>query len=309
MNDGRQQDRAPILRRENLRGIILMTLSASFWVMMNAVIKEVSTDYHPAQILFFRNVVILPVMIPFLMAAGGFWTLKTKRPWGHLARSVCGLVSMTCLVIAIAAMPLSDVVAISYAAPLFITMLGALVLGEDVGIKRWAAVAIGFGGVLVMTDPTGDFRWEALVMLLGAFSFSLTVVIARQLSTTEPSAVVVFYFALFSSIVTGLLMPWFWVDPPDITAWTLLLGAGVLGALTQITLVAGIRAAPVSVTAPFDYWSLVMAAGIDIAIWGLFPAMTTIAGALIIVGAGLYIAVREARDEAALKKERTGESV
>jgi len=284
-----------VLRRENLRGIVLMTMSASFWVIMNAVIKELSDDYHASQILFFRNAVILPVMIPFLMAAGGFGALLTRRPLGHLARSVCGLVSMVCLVIAISAMPLSDVVAISYAAPLFITLLGAMALGETVGPKRWAAVVIGFLGVLVMTDPTGDFQWESLVMVLGAFSFSLTVLIARRLSTTEPSAVVVFYFALFSTVLSGLVLPWFWVAPPGMWDWGLLIGTGILGALTQITLVAGIRAAPISVTAPFDYWSLVMAAGIDIAVWGIVPGIETIGGAAIIVGAGLYIAFREAR--------------
>ncbi|MEQ8666869.1 MAG: DMT family transporter [Rhodospirillales bacterium] len=283
--------------QHHMRGIVMMLLSATCWVIMNAMIKEISNDYHPAQILFFRNIVILPVVIPFLIAAGGLGLLATKKPMSHLARSFCGLVSMTCLIIAVARMPLSDVIAITYAAPLFITLLGALVLGEHVGVRRWLAVAVGFLGVLVMTDPTGNFRWEALIMLLGAFAFSLTVVIARTLSRTEPSAVIVFYFALLSVFVSTCFLPWVWQDPVSIRDWILLVGAGGMAALTQLTLVAGIRAAPISVTAPFDYFSLVMAAGIDIVIWSVFPSMTTIVGALTIVAAGLYIALREARQE------------
>lgn len=286
-----------VLQVRNLKGIALMMLSASFWVCMNAVIKGVADDYHPAQILFFLNIVILPVMVPFLMAAGGFHLLLTKRPLGHLARSVCGLISMTSLIYGVAVMPLSDVVTLTFVAPLFITMLGALVLGEAVGIRRWCAVAVGFVGVVVMTDPTGAFRWEALIVLLAAFCFSLTVVIARRLSTTEPSAVIVFYFALLSVIVSASFLPWFWIDPVDMRDWLLLGGAGVLGALTQISLVAAIRAAPISVTAPFDYWSLVLAAGIDVVVWSTVPGESTVLGATIIVGAGLYIALREARRE------------
>ena len=283
--------------QHHLRGIVMMLLSATCWVIMNAMIKEVSNDYHPAQILFFRNIVILPVMVPFLLAAGGFHLLATKRPLGHLARSFCGLVSMTCLIIAVASMPLSDVIAITYAAPLFITLLGALVLGETVGVRRWVAVFIGFLGVMVMTDPAGDFRWEALIMLLGAFAFSLTVVIARTLSRTEPSAIIVFYFALMSVLVSSCFLPWVWSEPASTKDWLLLVGAGGMAALTQLTLVAGIRAAPISVTAPFDYFSLVMAAGIDIVIWSVFPSTTTIVGAATIVSAGLYIVLREARQE------------
>jgi len=282
-----------VLRNQNLRGIILMIAATAFWVCMNATIKEVADAYHPAQILFFRNIIILPVMIPFLLHAGGFHLLKTKRPLGHLARSICGLVSMTGLIIGLGYMPLSDAVVLTFVAPLFITLLGGLALGEGVGIRRWVAVIVGFVGVIVMVDPTGDFRWPALFLLASAFAFSLTVLITRKLSTTEPSAVTVFYFALLSVCVSAVFLPWVWIDPVKPEHWYLFVAMGVLGSLTQITLVAAIRAAPISVTAPYDYSSLVMAALLDLVIWSVVPGPRTWVGGAIIVSAGLYIAYRE----------------
>lgn len=281
------------LRSQNLKGILLMILATAFWVCMNAMIKEVADDYHVAQILFFRNIIILPVLIPFLIHAGGFHVLKTKRPLGHIARSVCGLISMTGLIIGLAHMPLSDAVVLTFVAPLFITLLGGLALGEGVGFRRWAAVIVGFVGVIVMVDPTGEFRWPALVLLVSAFCFSLTVLIARKLSTTEPSAVTVFYFALFSVFASSCFLPWVWIEPLKPEHWYLFIGMGIFGAMTQLSLVAAIRAAPISVTAPFDYTSLIMAAMLDLVIWSVVPGARTWIGGLIIVAAGLYIAYRE----------------
>lgn len=281
------------LQHQNLKGIVLMIMATAFWVGMNAIVKEVADDYHAAQILFFRNVVILPVAVAFVMMTGGLILLKTKRPWGHAARSACGFISMVGLIIGLAHMPLSDAVVMTFAAPLFITLLGGLALGEGVGFRRWAAVIVGFVGVVIMVDPTGDFRWPALVLLLSAFAFSLTVLIARKLSTTEPSAVIIFYFALFSVTASACALPWVWITPVEPTHWYLFLGMGVLGSLTQICLVSAIRAAPISVTAPYDYTALVMAAGLDLVLWSVVPETRTWIGGAIIVAAGLYIAYRE----------------
>lgn len=277
-----------------VRGVVLVLVSLICWVAMNAVGKALVSDYHAVQILFFRNLVTVPAMVPFLIAAGGMSVLMSKRPWGHAFRALVSLLAMGTLIIGLGALPLSEVIAITYAAPLFMTILSVSFLGERVGVRRWIAVLIGFIGVVVIVRPEGTTNPMALVVLSGVFCFAVTVIKTRQLATTEPSAVIIFYSVLAVSVVTGLALPWFWVTPVAMVDWVLFIGIGVLGTISQSTLVMALRAAPVSVIAPLDYLSMVFGIGLDFAIWGVLPGNTTFFGAGIIVSVGLYIIYREA---------------
>ena len=87
-------------------------------------------------------------------------------------------------------------------------------------------------------------------------------------------------------------MPWFWVTPQGVE-WLMLVVIGVLGGVTQVLLAMAIKAAPVSVTMPLNYLALVLAAGLDITVWGVYPSATTVAGAALIVATGLFIVYRE----------------
>ena len=118
------------------------------------------------------------------------------------------------------------------------------------------------------------------------------MIIRRKLSQTEPSVVVVLYFSSVGVLVSGLLIPWFWVVPSAVD-WGLLVVIGVLAAFSQITLTMAVKAAPVSITAPFLYSALILAVAADIVIWGEYPAGSTMIGAAVIIAAGLYVIYRE----------------
>lgn len=274
------------------RGIAYMLTSLVLWVVMNAIIKHASETFPTTQILFFRNAVAIPTLLPFMMAAGGLSVLATRRPGWHLLRSSIGVTGMTCLIFGLGALPLSDAITITYAAPLFITALSAPLLGEKVGIRRWSAVLIGFIGVLVMMRPGGDINMATLILLFGTLCFAFVVIITRHISKTEHSVTIVFYFSLSASAVGAVAMPWFWVTPTGVE-WLTLIAIGVLGGMTQIFLAMAIKEAPVSVTMPLNYLALALAAGLDIVIWDAYPTMTTMVGAMLIVATGLFIVYRE----------------
>lgn len=275
------------------RGIALLLLSLVSWVVMNAVAKVLTSDFHALQILFFRNALTIPALIPFLIAAGGIAALQTRRPVGHAFRAVVSISAMGCLIFGLGALPLSEVISITYAAPLFMTALSVPFLGEKVGPRRWIAIFIGFGGVLIMVRPGVHMNPMSLVVLAGVFCFAMVVILTRRLSSTEPSATIVFYSVCAATIVTGLSLPWVWIDPTTLQ-WGLFIAVGLLGALSQISLTMAIRAAPVSVLAPLDYLSLPFGVGIDFILWGALPEATTFYGAGIIVSVGLYIIYRDA---------------
>jgi drug/metabolite transporter (DMT)-like permease len=238
------------------RGITLMLVALVSWVIMNAAAKALTSDFHALQILFFRNF-------------------------------------LTILIFGLGALPLSEVISITYAAPLFMTALSVPFLGEKVGLRRWIAISIGFVGMLIIVRPEGEVNPMSLLVLAGVLSFAMTVIKTRQLSLTDAAATIVFYSVVSASIVTGASLFWVWTQPQPLD-WVLFITVGLFGALSQITITMAIRAAPISVLAPLDYLTLVFGVAIDFMVWGILPEPTTFYGAGIIVTVGIYIIYRDA---------------
>jgi drug/metabolite transporter (DMT)-like permease len=274
-----------------------MVLSLFFWVSMNTFAKMLAGQYPVIQMVFFRNIVVVAVIIPWLVWHSAYDRIRSQKPVGHLCRAATGITSMICIFVGLGTLPLSDVVALTYAAPLFITMLSVPFLGETVGIRRWCAILVGFVGVVIMMKPTGVMEPASFIVLFGAFCFAMTVTITRKLSATESSLTIVFIFSCLVSLATASALPWYWITP-DGNGLMLLLGVAVFGGLAQATLIMSIRAAPVSVIAPLDYLSLIIAMGFDLLIWNTLPVASTLVGAAVIVSMGLYIIYRDAGPEA-----------
>ncbi|MBL94735.1 MAG: hypothetical protein CMF70_05465 [Magnetovibrio sp.] len=274
------------------RGIGLMLFCEVFWIMTSALTKHLTEFYPPFQLLFFRNILTVPILYFSLPVIYGSIPLRTNRSFLHVLHGFIGAVGMICLIVGINQTTLSETVTITYAAPLFITVLSIPFLGERVGFRRWSAVIVGFFGVLVVARPDIEIDPIIFILLFGTFCFSVTVIIRRFLSRTEKSAVITFYFVLIGSFIGGVGLYWQWLTP-SIIDFGLLIGLGLLAAVTQISLTMAIKETPVSILSPLFYLSLSAAVVIDIVFWNIFPDINTIFGAGIIILAGLFIIYRE----------------
>jgi len=276
-------------------GITLMVLSLCLFVSMDALIKHLTLGgYTTFQILFFRNAVAFIPIGLLVMQQGGMASLATKRPLGHLVRSLVGLTAMGGFFYSLKVLAVSDLVAISFAAPLFMTALSVPLLKEKVGVRRWVAVIIGFVGVLVMVKPSANIEFASLIALGATVFYALAMIAVRNLSKTETSAAIVFYFTVVGTVVSGILMVTHW-ETPDTNGLLLLIAVGLIGGTAQIVMTAAIKSAPIAILAPFEYTALLWATGFDIAIWNVFPAPNTLWGAAIVAATGLYIVHRETR--------------
>ena len=269
-----------------------MLVSEIFWVAMNAMIKYLSSDFSTVQLLFFRNLIPIPAMLILLMATGKLPALKTSSPFTHLSVGLIGAAGMASLIYSLGFLSLSQTVSITYAAPLMITALSVPMLGEKVGFRRWAGVIVGFIGVLVLARPEMGIDPVILLLLASTLCFAVVVVLRRRLSMTDESAVIVLYFSITVTTCASIFLPWYW-QQPTLMQWGLLLIMGIFALGAQFGMMQAIKLAPVSVIAPLLYVSLVFAVAIDILYWGLPPDRTTIAGAGIIIAAGLYVIYRE----------------
>lgn len=281
-----------------LRGILLRIGSVVMFGLMWAAMKLAGErGAIPIEMVFYRAVFGIPIVLGWLAVGPGLASIRPNRPRAHIWRSMIGLTGITLNFTALVMLPLADATTIGFTAPIFATILSALLLHEHVGRHRWTAVAIGFVGVMVITRPGGSGGLPALgiaVALLAALGTSGVTVTLRQLGSTESVGAIVFWFFVACGIVGGI-GTWLWGSFHDAATMALLAAGAWAGAAAQLLMTSSLRAAPVSTVAPFDYLQIIMAIVLGWLIWSTAPSWSTLAGATLIAGSGLYTAYREHR--------------
>jgi len=284
-----------------LRGIIFKVMSVCMFMGMASLVKAASADVPPGQAVFFRSFFALPIILGWLAIRHELrngW--KTKNPLGHFWRGLVGTSAMGLGFTGLGLLPLPEVTAIGYAAPLLVVVFAAMFLNEDVRAFRLSAVALGMVGVLIVLSPrlsvgaslNSSETLGAMVVLMGAVLAALAQVFVRKLVATESTAAIVFWFTITSSIMALFTLPWGWVVPSWQIALMLVM-AGFLGGIGQIFLTSSYRYAEASLVAPFDYTSMLLALLIGYFIFDEVPTGTMLIGAGIVIFAGVLIIWRE----------------
>ena len=285
-----------------LRGITLKLASVLVFIVMASLIKATAQHVPPGQAVFFRSFFAIPVIVAWLVWRRELATgLKVRAPLGHVWRGIVGTLAMGLGFAGLGYLPLPEVTAIGYAAPLLTVIFAAMLLGEEVRLFRISAVILGLVGVLIVLaprlsiDPDQAGTAEALGAMLvlgGAVFTALAQVFVRKLVTTERTTAIVFYFSLTASVLSLVTLPFGWVWPSRAEAGLLVL-AGLLGGLGQILLTSSYREADASLVAPFDYASMLFALGIGYFVFAEVPTLTMLSGATLIATAGILIIWRE----------------
>ena len=215
----------------------------------------------------------------------------------HLALLLCLMPVFGMFFGAIASLPLAEAAAISFMAPVLTVGLSALILKESVGIRRWSAVAAGFLGVLIILRPGLQELTTAHLMVLGtALCFSAFSLMTRHAGKETPVLATLFLTAITGVIGSTALLPFAgpWPDASG-SSWGILVLIGLLALLAEFCLVHGYRCAAASLLAPFQYIQMLWATLLGWAVFNSLPDIWTSVGAALIIGAGLYIWLREAR--------------
>lgn len=277
------------------RAAALMLTGTMLFAAMNATAKALGPGYSPVQLICFRNLFALAPLGLLLWRRGNLGDLRPRRPLGHLLRAVVGLASLGGYFYAFARLPIATVVAISFAAPLFVAALSWPLLGERVGPRRVAAILTGFAGVLVILRPTtAGLDPTVLVAVLATLLYALVMIFMRQLNRTETPSAIVFYYLVSSVLISGLALPFVW-KTPDLRGWLMLAALGLFGGLGQIFMTTAFRHGNAAVVAPFDYATILWTTALGWLIWGEWPGGRLWLGVAIIVASGLYITHREAQ--------------
>jgi len=289
-----------------LRGLWFILAGYIVIASADAAVKWVLPEVGPAVAMLWRGIIGSLVVALLALRRGAAIGLASLRPANRRLLALRSfshtLVSCTFYLGWMRGVGLADSYAIASAAPLLMTLLAIPILGERVGWRRWCSTLVGFCGVLFMLQPGGElWRWETGLLLLATGLMALTRVWTRVLTRTDTPDAIAFWL-LAAHIPVGLaLLPVAALWPaaalpamlPGLGVAAALLLFGIANALAHMLFARGFGLAPVNAIAPLEYSPLLWGVGIGFLIWGEVPAWTTLAGAAVVVAAGLYNVHRE----------------
>jgi drug/metabolite transporter (DMT)-like permease len=276
-----------------VRGILWMIAGVVIFVFMGWSVRALA-PIPASELVLFRSFVGLFLVIPFL----GVPVAKLMRPrrLGLFSfRAVLSYVAMLAWFYGLQNLALADAVALHFTLPLFTTLFAILFFGEPVGIRRWVATAVGFAGALIVIRPGfAEVNTAAVLVLGSAALYAAANMTIKMLSESEHPMVVVFWMHLLTLPMglVGALPYWIWPGWDD-APWILVLAA--TGSAAHYCVTRSLSLADASVVFPFDYLRMPLMALVGYLAYGETQVVWTWVGAVIIAGASIYIARREAR--------------
>lgn len=283
-----------VARVDDIRlGVLYMVASVFLFSIQNAIGKWLAQTYPIPMLVFFRSAVALLPSFILVMRAGGLGVMRTNRLGAQFGRAAIWGASNVASFFAYHLLPLADAVALTFAAPLFLTALSYPLLKERVGQARWIAVSVGFVGVLLMAHPSG--RGSTLGMgfaIACALCNAVGTLTVRGLTKTDHSASIVTWTAIFMTVGTLPVLPFYWVTPTPID-FLLFCSIGLIGGISQYWTTLALYYAPAAAVSPFNYTALIWASILGYIVWSELPTGMTLVGMTVVTLSGLYLLSRE----------------
>lgn len=286
-----------------LTGVMFALASALFPALSHGLSKLLTTHYHPVVIVFFRCSISLALLSAWAVYKKDWAIYKTKNLTPNLVRGALGTLSVMVIIWAYSKLPVGDVASLLNAAPLMSVSLAMVFLGEKVGWKRASILSIGFVGVILMAQPSGQIPFEGvLIGLLAALGIAVVTVLIRHLGKTESPLTMTFYFSLIGTLMSGVLLPFFWTGWDESLVW-IALAVGVFGLWAQLSHAQALKYLPVAIKEPIGYtfflWSLLL----GFIIWGTIPAPIVLLGSALVIASNMLLVFIEFRKSRKIQDE------
>lgn len=294
---------APRASSDNPRlGIALMILTSFIFAVQDGISRHLAADYNVMTVVMLRYWFFAAFVLALSSSRGGGIrrVARTRQPWLQIFRGILLAAEICLTVLAFVLLGLIETHAIFAIYPLLIAALSGPVLGEYVGWRRWSAIGVGLIGVLIILRPGFRvFSPEALVPLVAALMFALYGLLTRKAARLDRAETSFFYTGVAGAVAITLVAP-FWWDPMQGAAdWGWMAALCITGATGHYLLIKTYEVAEAGTVQPFSYFQLVFVGILGLALFGEAPDAWTVAGAAIILGAGIYAMFRQTRRRAA----------
>jgi drug/metabolite transporter (DMT)-like permease len=278
----------------NIRGILLMSVSALCYAVMTAIVRGLRHDFHFTEVVFFRLAFGVFAMAPVLVK-GGLAGMKTARVGRYVYRAGLQGAAMACYYLGLALLPLAMGVSLYNLTAIFIAVIAIFVLGEPSVLGRWLVVALGLGGALVVVRPTFEgVDFGALLVIASCLLYAIYQVDAKVLSRTEPVPLIVFWTMVLSAPMALAVAVFFWTWPSlEQLFWLFIMGTS--GTFANWAMTQAYKIGEMTAIAPVSYTQMVWAGVFGFLVFSEVPDLYMWIGAAMIAAAGILLSQMEAR--------------
>jgi len=290
------------VKKNKLISVALLAIGATlFGSFMGAGVKLLSDDLHPIMICFYRCLMGLIIITPFV-ARNNFQALQTDNMRLQIFRALINIISMICWFSAIGMMHFEKATALGFTTPLFTTVLAVFVLGEVIRFHRTAALLLGFVGILIIIRPGYmPFEFGTILMLIASFSFSFVLIFVKKLSATDSSLTIIFYHLLYMTPAFFILSLFYW-ENINLNQLIIFILMGTSGLLSHWCLAQAFKLSDTTFVMPLQFTKLIWASLIGLFIFAEQPDIWTWIGGIVIFISVVYITYREAFKKKGTKK-------
>lgn len=297
----------PDLARQRLIGIGLMMIAFLLFSLLDTTAKWLNHVIPTPQTVWARYTFSVLFVLILINPGTKPGVLKTKKPVLQFWRSLFLFISTLLNFIAINYLQLSQTISIAFAAPLLVALLSGPLLGEYVSRDRLFAIIIGFIGVLVVARPGfGGIHPVAILSIIGVVCYAMYVVMTRHLAAHDSTETTLVYSGMVGAILLTPVMFWIWQNPPDLFSALMMGALGLYAAIGHFALIRAHRFTPAYILTPFIYTQLIWMTLFGYLVFGDVPDRFTLIGGMIVIGSGLYLLMRERRqqDAAAVRNNK-----
>ncbi|WP_375266637.1 DMT family transporter [Planktotalea sp.] len=282
----------------NTKGALIALLAFAIFSTHDIIVKSLGAIYSPIQIVFFSVLFGFPWVTLMLIRDTSSGNLRPKHPWWMALRTMATMATAISAFYAFTVLPLAQVYAILFAAPLLITILSIPILGERVRLRRWIAVLVGLGGVLVVLRPGAEpLTLGHLAALIAAIGGALASIIVRKIGKDERSVALLIFPMMTNFVVMGAVLPFVYVpmEPMHMGGVAVM---SIMALIASALVIEAYKAGEAVIVAPMQYSQIIWASLFGFTIFDEQMDAMTLLGAVIIIGSGIYIVLREGRGNA-----------
>lgn len=291
---------APAPAPQALRAGLWMLGAVASFSSMAVAGRAVSFELDTFEIMMYRSIVGFILVLGVARLTGQIGTITTRSPGTHLIRNLCHFTGQNLWFYAITVIPLAQVFALEFTAPLWVLILSPLVLGERLTGTRALAAVIGFAGILIVARPSPEtLNMGTIAAATAAIGFAGSILMTKRLTRTETLTCILFWMTLLQ-IGLGLACAGYDGDIalPSLTSAPWLVLIGCAGLLAHFCLTTALSLAPATLVTPVDFLRLPVIAIIGVLVYAEPVDAFVIVGALVIFGANYLNLWRETRKSA-----------
>ena len=296
----------------NPKGIVLILLGMAFFSIQDSLIKFISEDTSLYELYFGRTLIAFILLLIYLKVTSQTLVLKTHFPVLTIFRVLCFFFGFSFFYISLTFMTLAMANALFFSSPFFVSILAVIFLKEKVGIRRWLGIAVGFLGVYIVLDPNfEDFNYVKLAPVACSLCYAISMTITKYTSSKDNVYTQMSHLYIGALIISVLFFiftgkgqfntfsdPTYqfifreWFSNPTY-AWPFIIGMGFVGAISFYCVFSAYSVASPSVVSLFEYSLIIWAIIIGYLLFDNIPSPRTFVGVALIIGAGIYIYIRE----------------